>query len=124
MNTNFFTTLPTTTSNPDFSKLPDLISTIKDILPVIDSSSNILNSVTGILESNNNKIVSLASMNYQYDYNNQKMQMDINIKKECLKNCNEQFYAILNSDSSEELKKELLLSLIKEECKNLWLFHQ
>ena len=101
MNTNFFTTLPTTTSNPDFSKLPDLTSTIKDILPVIDSSSNILNSVTGILESNNNKIVSLASMNYQYDYNNQKMQMDINIKKECLKNCNEQFYAILNSDSSK-----------------------
>ena len=124
MNTNFFTTLPTTTSNPDFSKLPDLPSTIKDILPVIDSSSNILNSVTGIMESNNNKIVSLASMNYQYDYNNQKLQMDNSIKKECLKNCNEQFYAILNSDSSEELKKELLLSLIKEECKNLWLFHQ
>jgi len=119
MNKNLFNSLPTTTSNPDFSKLPDLTSTIKDIFPVIDSSNNILNSVTGIIESNNNKIVSLASMNYQYDYNNQKLQMDNIIKKECLKNCNEQFYAILNSDSSEELKKELLLHLIKEECKNL-----
>lgn len=124
MNKHFFNTLPTTTSNPDFSKLPDLTSTIKDIFPVIDSSSNILNSVTRIIESNNNKNVSLASMYYQYDYNNQKLQMDNSIKKECLKNCNDQFYAILNSDSSEELKKELLLSLIKEECKILWLFHQ
>ena len=124
MNKHFFNTLPTTTSNPDFLIFSELTSTIKDIFPVIDSSSNILNSVTRIIESNNNKNVSLASMYYQYDYNNQKIQIDTNIKKECLKNCNEQFYAILNSDSSEEFKKELLLSLIKEECKNLWLFHQ
>ena len=56
MNKNIINTLPTTIK-PDFSGTLDLASAVKDILPVIDSSSNILESVTRIVESKNNRNV-------------------------------------------------------------------
>jgi hypothetical protein len=118
MNKNIINTLPTTTK-PDFSGTLDLASAVKNILPVIDSSSNILESVTRIVESKNNRDVSIASIYSQAD--NASLQMKINgkVKLECLKNCNEQFHAILNSSLSEKEKKDLLSAIINEENKCL-----
>ncbi len=59
---NIINSLPSTITNPDFCGILDLSSAIKDIVAVVDFSSNILESITKIVETKNNRDVSIASL--------------------------------------------------------------
>ena len=110
MNKDLLDTLPAPTSKP--AALPK--DSIPEILSLVDSSCNILSSITNIIESNNQKQIALTSMYLQSDIENKKIDVSFTAYIDKRSDNSQKFYAILNSSLPEEIKKELLLQLIEE----------
>lgn len=98
---------------PDFSSFP-----IQDIAPVVDSLSNIINSVSCIVESNNKREVSLANVYANHDLEMKKLEIAHADYLASLGLSREEFHLVLNNQNiSEELRERLLIQIIeKQKC--------
>lgn len=103
--------------NPNFSTTDFSCFPIQDIAPIIDSFSNILNSVSSIVESNNKREVSLETICANHDLEMKKMDIAHADYLASLGLFREEFHDILNAQNiSEELKEGLLLKLVEKQA--------
>ena len=95
----------------DFSSFP-----IQDIAPIIDSFSNIIKSVSCIVESNNKREVSLATVYANHDLEMKKLEIAHADYLASLGLSREEFHLVLNNQNiSEELRERLLIKIIEKE---------